>query len=87
MKRMRWLAAVLCFCLLAGTFGCGRSGTTGGNGTAGGNEMGDADFTAGSGEDTIRILSGSENQELEGILKECAKKTGVNLEITYQEEA
>ena len=47
-----------------GTFGCGRSGTTGGNGTAGGNEMGDADFTAGSGEDTIRILSGSENQEL-----------------------
>ena len=40
-------------------------------------------FGSGLGE-KIRILSGSENQELEGILKECAKKTGVNLEITYQ---
>ena len=40
-------------------------------------------FGSGLGE-KIRILSGSENQELEGILKECAKKTGINLEITYQ---
>ena len=40
-------------------------------------------FGSGLGE-KIRILSGSENQELEGILKKCAKKTGVNLEITYQ---
>ena len=40
-------------------------------------------FGSGLGE-KIRILSGSENQELEGILNKCAKKTGVNLEITYQ---
>ena len=41
-------------------------------------------FTAfGSGE-TIRILSGSENRELEDILKECAKETKVNIEISYQ---
>ena len=84
MKRMRWLAAVLCFCLLAGTFGCGRSGTTGGNGTAGGNEMGDADFTAGSGEDTIRILSGSENQELEEILVRCADDLDIRIEMDYK---
>ena len=42
-------------------------------------------FGSGLGE-KIRILSGSENQELEWILKECAKKTGVNLEITYQKQ-
>ena len=39
-------------------------------------------FGSGLGE-KIRILSGSENRELEEILKKCAKKTGVNLEIEY----
>ncbi|MGN0407738.1 MAG: substrate-binding domain-containing protein [Bacteroides sp.] len=33
---------------------------------------------------TIRILSGSENKELEGILRECEKKTGINIEMTYK---
>ena len=55
---------------------------------AGGGEQGDdgkaASFsTFGAGE-TVRILSGSENRELEQILEDCAKETRVNIEITYQ---
>ncbi|MGN0367885.1 MAG: substrate-binding domain-containing protein [Wujia sp.] len=34
--------------------------------------------------ETIHILSGSENKELEDILRECEKKTGVNIEMTYK---
>lgn len=34
--------------------------------------------------ETIHILSGSENKELEEILKECEKKTGVDIEMTYK---
>ena len=33
---------------------------------------------------TLRILSGSENQELEEILKECEEETGVNIEMVYK---
>lgn len=32
----------------------------------------------------IRILSGSENQELEHILDECEKATGVDIQMTYK---
>ena len=34
--------------------------------------------------DTIKILSGSENEELEQILEECEKSTGINIEMTYR---
>lgn len=34
--------------------------------------------------ETLRILSGSENEALEQILEECEKKTGVNIEMTYK---
>ena len=34
--------------------------------------------------ETIRILSGSENKELEPVLEECEKKTGVKIEMTYK---
>lgn len=37
-----------------------------------------------SGGGTLRILSGSENEELEQILEECEKSTGVNIEMTYK---
>ncbi len=37
-----------------------------------------------TGRETIRILSGSENSELEPILEECEKSTGVNIEMTYK---
>lgn len=34
--------------------------------------------------ETLRILSGSENEALSEILNECEKKTGVNIEMTYK---
>lgn len=37
-----------------------------------------------TGGETLRILSGSENEELEQILEECEKSTGVNIEMTYK---
>ena len=36
------------------------------------------------GDVTLRILSGSENQELEGILDDFARERGVNIEMEYQ---
>lgn len=41
-------------------------------------------FTAKGAGETIHILSGSENQDLETILQECAKKTKINIQITYK---
>lgn len=37
-----------------------------------------------TGGETLRILSGSENEELEQILEACEKSTGVNIEVTYK---
>lgn len=34
--------------------------------------------------ETIRIISGSENEALEQIIADCEKSTGVNIEITYK---
>ena len=36
------------------------------------------------GGEPFRILSGSENQELEAVLEACGKETGVDIEMTYQ---
>ena len=44
----------------------------------------EADFTAGSSGTEIRILSGSENRELEEIMEECAQQAGVRLEVNYK---
>ena len=39
----------------------------------------------GCGEKTeLHILSGSENQELERILEDCEKETGVQIQMTYK---
>ncbi len=38
----------------------------------------------GAGKTQLRILSGSENQELEAILVECEKKTGVDIQMEYK---
>ena len=35
--------------------------------------------------ETIRILSGSENQELASILEQCASETKVDIEIEYKD--
>ena len=38
----------------------------------------------GKGGNTLRILSGSENQELEEIINACAKETGISIEMDYK---
>ena len=38
----------------------------------------------GSGRQTLKIVSGSENQELEPILEEFSEKSGIRIEMTYQ---
>ena len=43
-----------------------------------------ADAVLGSGGKTLRIVSGSENRELEPILEDFAKSEGVRIEMTYQ---
>ena len=43
-----------------------------------------ADAVLGSGTRVLRILSGSENAELEPILEEYARDAGVRIEMTYQ---
>ena len=51
--------------------------------SAGDPSGGDHAFDYG-GDVTLRILSGSENQELEGILDDFARERGVNIEMDYQ---
>lgn len=82
-KRVSALLLTLCTVFL--TAGCSHlPGTafTGSSGESPGNN--DPAFTAGSGDTTIRILSGSENQELEEIISDCADKAGVRIEMDYQ---
>lgn len=43
-----------------------------------------ADAVLGSGGKILRIVSGSENRELEPILEDFAKSEGVRIEMTYQ---
>ena len=43
-----------------------------------------ADAVIGSGRQTLKIVSGSENQELEPILEEFSEKSGIRIEMTYQ---
>ena len=55
--------------------------------SCGNKDKGNADnrFDGGTFEkETIRILSGSENKELEDILSKCAKEKRVGIEITYK---
>ena len=51
--------------------------------STGDSASGDHAFDYG-GDVTLRILSGSENQELETILEEFAKAEGIRIEMTYQ---
>ncbi len=72
------IIAVLLIASLAGCVGASNQKNADGKGTT------DADFSTGSGRETISILSGSENKELEDILAECADETGVRIEMTYK---
>ena len=75
MRRIGWsvLGLILVLLLVA----CGSAQSEGG--TSGGDHA----FNYG-GDVTLRILSGSENQELEGILDDFARERGVNIEMDYQ---
>ena len=56
-------------------------------GDAGASDSGGPGTSSGSSEgggDTVRILSGSENQELEEIIEDCADKAGVRIEMDYK---
>ena len=41
----------------------------------------DSAFSAGNSGTIIRILSGSENEELETVIDECSQATGVEIEM------
>ena len=75
MRRIGWsvLGLILVLLLVA----CGSAQSEGG--TSGGDHAFDY-----GGDVTLRILSGSENQELEGILDDFARERGVNIEMEYQ---
>ena len=50
----------------------------------GGTDSGEADTVLGNGSTVLRIISGSENAELEPILEEFAKQENIRIEMTYQ---
>ena len=74
--KKRLTALLITFCTAVAAAGCALL-------PVGSSSDGDADFSAGRGE-AIRILSGSENQELEEIIADCADEAGVRVEIDYQ---
>lgn len=84
-EKLRWLAiliAVVLMTMIYGLSGCGSS--DGGSEESGGTSDLAAQSTLGSGSKTLRILSGSENKELEPIIEKYAKKNHVKIEMTYQ---
>ena len=51
----------------------------------GGNSPGSSSgFTSGGNGTTLRVLSGSENQELEEIITDCADRAGIRVEMDYK---
>ena len=79
MKMRRFAGFVIA--VLAGPALCAWSGRGGDRQEESGSE---ADTVLGSGRVTLRILSGSENQELEPVLEDFSKESGIQIEMTYQ---
>ena len=80
MKRAVLSACILAFALLLTACGPASSDSTA---SASDPASGEQAFHYG-GDVTLRILSGSENQELEGILDDFVRERGVNIEMDYQ---
>lgn len=83
MKKFRFSALVLAWilCLATCLSACG-SGSSGGSSSA---DSGASGFTADyGGKVTLRIISGSENRELESVLDDFAKKEKINIEMDYR---
>lgn len=72
MRRI-WMPLLLIFMALF-LAACGSSGE----------EESDADMVLGDGSSVLRILSGSENEQLEPILEDFAQQENVRIEMTYQ---
>ena len=75
--KKRIISFFMCCCAMLAVSACGVMPGTGGSEES-------ADFSAGRGGTEIRILSGSENQELEEIIGDCADEAGVRVEIDYK---
>lgn len=71
--------AMIIFLAVLGFSAClgGGGGQTAGTGQ-------EADTVIGNGRQSLRILSGSENQELEPILEDFSRESGIRVEMTYQ---
>ena len=74
MKRLN--CAILALLMILGLSACGTSSQAGNN--SGGQTLGQGRGV------TLRILSGSENRELEEILNAFAQKENINIEMDYQ---
>lgn len=85
--RKRLTALLLTACTVLAVSGCGLLPGGRALGDAGASDSGGSGTSSGSSEgggDTVRILSGSENQELEEIIEDCADKAGVRIEMDYK---
>ena len=80
MKRAVLSVCILAFALLLTACGPASSDSITSTGDP---ASGEQTFHYG-GDVTLRILSGSENQELEGILDDFARERGVNIEMDYR---
>ena len=74
--------AVLAMIILLAALGFSACLGIGGGQTAGTGQ--EADTVIGNGRQSLRILSGSENQELEPILEDFSRESGIRVEMTYQ---
>ncbi len=74
--------AVLAMIIFLAVLGFSACLGIGGGQTAGTGQ--EADTVIGNGRQSLRILSGSENQELEPILEDFSRESGIRVEMTYQ---
>ncbi len=74
--------AVLCAAALAAVLGLTACSGFGGGGADDSGQ--NADTVLGNGRQSLKIISGSENQELEPILEEFSRDSGIRIEMTYQ---
>ena len=74
--------AVLAIIIFLAVLGFSACLGVGGGQTAGTGQ--EADTVIGNGRQSLRILSGSENQELEPILEDFSRESGIRVEMTYQ---
>ena len=74
--------AVLAIIIFLAVLGFSACLGAGGGQTAGTGQ--EADTVIGNGRQSLRILSGSENQELEPILEDFSRESGIRVEMTYQ---